>query len=150
MSTPWWMDYAILNTYTNNFKYNKTNNLYYLSIINSTLFFFFLINKKNINSLLFSNLDAVITNETNRKFYHITLQTFFFDYKMLITTSTTTNFYSISSIYSGNIWLERELKEMSCTNFLNLSDTRKLLLNYNYNTDLVYNNYNQIVNEVLV
>lgn len=150
MSTPWWMDYAILNTYTNNFKYNKTNNLYYLSIINSTLFFFFLINKKNINSLLFSNLDAVITNETNRKFYHITLQTFFFDHKILITTSTTTNFYSISSIYSGNIWLEREIKEMSCTNFLNLSDTRKLLLNYNYNTDLVYNNYNQIVNEVLV
>lgn len=149
-SVSWWLDCMILNTHTNKFNFNKSNNIYYLTVAKSFLPILILINKKNLNSLLFSNLDAVIVNEVYKKTYHFTLQTIFFDHKILLTTSTTTYFYSISSIYFGNTWLERELKEMTTTNFLNLSDTRKLLLNYNYNVDLIYNNYNQITNEILV
>ena len=39
---------------------------------------------------------------------------------------------------------------MNLINFIQLPDTRKLLSNYTYNTDLIYTNYNTVLNEVLV
>lgn len=42
----------------------------------------------------------------------------------------TINFLSISSIYSGFTWVERELSELNEINFLNLKDGRRLLTDY--------------------
>ena len=40
------------------------------------------------------------------------------------------NLHSISRIYSSATWLERENSEMFNLNYTNLSDSRKLLLDY--------------------
>lgn len=58
------------------------------------------------------------------------------------------NIQSISSVYSGNSWIEREVREFNKIFFVNLNDTRKLLLSYNYNDTLHYNNYNNIINDI--
>ena len=43
---------------------------------------------------------------------------------------------------------ERENKEFNNIFFQNLNDTRKLLSNYNYNKNLQYNNFNNIINDI--
>jgi NADH:ubiquinone oxidoreductase subunit C len=146
--TIWWVDAYILNVNSNKFLYNKFNNYYHIT---ATPFFFYillLLNKKHVNSLSFSNLDIAVATDL-KSVYH-SLQTFFFDYKILVYLKYTTNLYSSSTIYSGNLWLERETKEMNNINFIQLPDTRKLLSNYTYNNELIYTNYNGILNEVLV
>lgn len=47
-------------------------------------------------------------------------------------------------------WIEREIKEFNQINFINLIDSRKLLLNYNYNLNLDYSNYNNIINDLKI
>ncbi len=145
----WWLDSYIMNTNIK-FKYSQISNIYKINISSNFFFFFFLINKKNINNLLISNLDGVIVKNLDLKKYYISLQSFFFDFKILIDISFTNYINSISLIYSGNSWLERELKEFNNVNFINLNDSRKLLLNYNYNNDLTYNNFNNIINDIKI
>ena len=146
--TTWWVDAYILNTNFNKFLYNKINNYHYISITPNFLYIYLLLNKKHINTLMFNNLDTAIIK--NLKLAYYSLQTFFFDYKILVHIKYNTYLFSSSTIYSGNLWLERELKEMNNINFIQLLDTRKLLSNYTYNTNLIYNNYNVILNEVLI
>ena len=81
-------------------------------------------------------MDATILE----KKYYLSLQTLFYDFKILLITNIKKNLTSVSNIYYSNCWVERELKEINKINFINLKDSRKLLLNYNYNSELVYSN----------
>lgn len=146
--TIWWTDAYILNTNCSKFLFNKFNNYYHITATPFFMYIILLLNKKHVNSLAFSNLDMATLPEFKSVYY--SLQTFFFDYKILIHIKYLTNLYSSSLVYNGNLWLEREVKEMNLINFIQLPDTRKLLSNYTYNTDLIYTNYNTVLNEVLV
>lgn len=146
--TIWWIDFFILNVNSTKFLINKINNYHYFLLDNSYIYIYFLLNRNHINTLLFINLDSTILKDIKRCYY--TLQTVFFDYKMLLITTFNTSIMSITTLYNGNVWLERELKEMNNIEFLYLTDTRKLLSNYTYDDTLLYNNYNIIINEVLV
>jgi len=140
----WWLDYSILNSTKIKFKYYYHSNLFYIQLIN--YYYFFLISKKNLNNMLFSNLDATI-QERN---YYISVQTFFFDLKFFIEIKFKNYLFSLSSIYSGNTWTERELKESNEVFFINLADNRKLLSNYNYNDKIEYNQFNTMVGDIKI
>lgn len=144
----WWLDYSILNLNNIKFKYSKFNNIFYITLIN--FYYFFLINKKNLNSMLFYNLDGVITSLNNKNSIYFSIQTFFYDLQILLDISFNKYLPSISKIYSGNSWLERELKEFNNIFFINLLDNRKLLTNYNYNNNLEYNHFNQILGDIKI
>lgn len=100
--------------------------------------------------MFFYNLDALIYSRNNLNKYYIGTQTFFFDLQILIEIKFNNKLQSLSKIYSGNTWIERELKETNNILFINLLDNRKLLSNYNYNNNLEYNNYNLILNDIKI
>lgn len=138
----WWLEFSILTTQSISFKYNKYNNIYYLNIQN--YYYFLLLNKFNLNTLFFFLLDCTILN----KKYYLSIETLFYDFKILVSSNINKSLVSVSNIFFSNSWVERELKEVNRVNFINLKDSRKLLLNYNYNSELVYSNYNNIVNDL--
>ena len=146
----WWLDFGILNISNLKFKYSYSNNIFFMTILKKYYFFYFLLNKKNINTLLYYNIDCFLLK--NKKTTQInqfsSIQTIFSDFKFLLEVNTYNNLQSISSIYSGNTWIERELKEMNDCYFNNLVDSRKLLLNYNYEKNINYNNFNHIINDL--
>lgn len=144
----WWLDLHILNTHITKFQYSYGSNLYTLTLHEKFYFYFFLLNRKNVNTLLFSNLDAVIVKSADNNNYYLSAQTIFFDFKFLIITKFNNYLQSITQIYPGNTWIERELREFNKTTFLNLVDTRKLLSNYNYESELSYNQFNEIINDI--
>lgn len=96
--------------------------------------------------MLFYNLDALICKNK----YNLGVQTFFGDLQLLIEVNFINKLNSLSTVYSGNIWIERELKETNNVFFINLLDNRKLLSNYNYNNSLEYNQFNSIVNDIKI
>lgn len=147
-STLWWLDAHIVNTSVLKFKYSKFNNIFFVNISQSFYYFFFLINKRNSNGLLLLNLDAVILKSTPKNYYYLATQTVFGDYRILTCIKFINYIQSISQVFAGNTWIERELKEFNEVIFLNLIDTRKLLSNYNYETDLNYTHFNEIVNDI--
>lgn len=138
----WWLEFSILTTQSISFKYNKYNNIYYLNMQN--YYYFLLLNKFNLNTLFFFLLDCTILN----KKYYLSIETLFYDFKILVSSNINKSLVSVSNIFFSNSWVERELKEVNRVNFINLKDSRKLLLNYNYNSELVYSNYNNIVNDL--
>ena len=144
----WWLDYSILNLNSINFKYFYSNNIFSIKLKN--FYYFFLINKFNINSTYFYNLDATIVNKIVNKTYVISTQTFFYDLQLLLNINVANNVLSISKIYFGNTWVERELKEFNNIYFIGLIDNRKLLSNYNYNNKLNYNQFNCIINDLKI
>lgn len=144
-SNLWWLDFGILGLDNLNFYYNKFNNLQIINI--SIYFFFFLLQKKNLSVYLSYILDSTIIKHTN-KYIYTYMQTHFYDNQILIKSKNSLLPISISSVYSGNNWVEREIKEFNNVFIQNMKDSRKLLLNYNYNTDLQYNNYNNIINDI--
>lgn len=139
----WWFEFIFINCNIN-FSYNKNNLINYFNT--EQYFLFFLINKKNVNNLLFYLLDGVIT----KHIYYISFQTIFFDYKILLNCFNLTKLLSISNIYKNFSWVERELKEINKIMFIGLKDSRKLLLNYNYNIENQYINYNNIINDIKI
>lgn len=145
----WWFDYFILNKSILKFNYNKKHNVFYLNAKNSYFYYMLLINKNHFTTLILNNLDGVINLENYNNVYYFTLQSFFYDYKFFITLKSKSYFFSTANIYKGNTWLEREAKEHSLINFINLEDSRKLLSNYSYSTDLMYNSYNEIIGDIL-
>lgn len=151
-SSLWWLDVSILNNSTINFKYKLKSNLFFLNLLKNFYFFYFLINKKNLNSLLFLNLDATFVNRGELSNYYLSTQTIFSDFKILVSIvlPKSTYIYSLSPIYSGNTWVERELKEFYKLSFINLTDSRKLLSNYNYNNNLNYNQFNNIIQDISI
>jgi len=144
----WWLDYSILNLNSINFKYFYSNNIFSIKLKN--FYYFFLINKFNINSTYFYNLDATILNKIVNKTYVISSQTFFYDLQLLLNINVVNSVLSISKIYFGNTWVERELKEFNNIYFIGLIDNRKLLSNYNYNSKLNYNQFNSIINDLKI
>ena len=74
-------------------------------------------------------------------------QSIFFDYQVTSVTKINKKINSISKINKGSTWSEREDRELNNTNYIDLLDSRKLLLNYNYNSEVSYNGFNQIVND---
>ncbi len=144
----WWLDYSILNLNSINFKYFYFNNIFSIKLKN--FYYFFLINKFNINSTYFYNLDATILNKVINKTYVISTQTFFYDLQLLLNINVANSVLSISKIYFGNTWVERELKEFNNIYFIGLTDNRKLLSNYNYNNKLSYNQFNNIINDLKI
>jgi len=144
----WWLDTSIINSSLVTFKYSKTTNIFFIKL--HFFFNFFCINKKNLNSLYFYILDCCVIKNANLYLYYIGYQSFFFDYQILIESKFKNLTNSLSYIYSGISWIERELKESNNFFYLNLNDSRKLLLNYNYSNSIEYNNYNHIINDLLI
>lgn len=144
----WWLDLCILNSNIINFKYSYNNANYIINLSEIYFYFFFLLNKKNLNTLNFYFLDIMLIKNANISSYYVVYQSYFFDFKLLIETRFSSYIYSLSTLYAGNLWIERETKEFSESQYINLLDSRKLLSNYNYNNDLLYNNYNNILNDL--
>ena len=146
----WWLDLHILNLNNIIFLFSKTNNIYYLDLQNNFLSYMHLLNKFNLSGSKFFTLDKTIYDYNSKKNYYIAIRSIFFDFQLLIKISTNKEIQSVSSIYSGDLWVERELREMSGIHYKNLQDSRKLLLNYNYNQQLQYNQYNNIIEDIQV
>lgn len=159
----WWLDFSILNTNAINFFFSLESNIFFLKIIKKFYYFYYLINRKNLNNLLFSNLDCVFSNYVDFSKFFFSHQTFFCDFKYLLEVSTEKemvptysanrvkeSFMSTSTIFKGNTWSEREMREFNDILFINLIDSRKLLSNYNYNKDIRYNQFNYIIDDISV
>ena len=146
----WWLDINILNTNNILFTYLTESNLFTLQLSKSYYYYYFVINRNNLNSLYFFNLDATVVNVGDFNNYYITTQTIISDFKILIAVLFTNNLQSLSQIYLGNTWIEREVREFYGIFFTNLLDSRKLLLNYNYNHNLNYNQFNGIVYDMSI
>lgn len=144
----WWFEINLLNTNNIKFKYLLNSNIFFLNLSYKFYYFYHLICKYSLNTLLFSNLDTTLIKSKNNNIYYNSSQTIFCDFKILLNVNIQDTLISISSIYRGNIWVEREIREFYNIFILNLNDTRKLLLNYNYNSDLIYNNFNNIINDI--
>jgi Ni,Fe-hydrogenase III component G len=144
----WWLDMSVLNVNLLNFKFSYINNLYTIQINKNFLYLFFLINKKNINTLNFYTMDITIFKNVNLYNYFIAYQSIFFDCRILLQTKFSKKIESLSHVNNGSLWIERETKEFNQIQYNNLADTRKLLSNYNYNSELQYNNFNNIINDL--
>ena len=141
----WWLEFTSLNTNVIVFNFDLKNNTTFLTIPSKSYSQFHTILKYSPQSLLFSTLDIALTSPISElKLYHV-IQSFFKDIKACIDIKINKNITTTSNLYFGNTWSERELKEFSSINVINLIDTRKLLLNYNYNNELNYNHYNTLI-----
>jgi Ni,Fe-hydrogenase III component G len=147
----WWLDANILSVSSLKFKYSYNSNNFIINVNKNFLYYFFLVNKKNISTLNFYILDIFsFKNNISNNNYYICYQSLFYDFKILMETQIFNNVASISKIYNGSLWSEREVKEFNKLNYSNLTDTRKLLSNYNYNEELNYNNFNNILNDIKI
>lgn len=144
----WWLDVNILNTQNTLFMYLKESNIFILQIQQMYYYYFSLITKNNLNILYFYNLDGTLVNLNNQNVHYLVIQSIVADYKVLIKTSLHSALCSLSQIYPGNTWIEREIREFYSIFFINLCDSRKLLSNYNYNKNLNYNQFNQILSDI--
>lgn len=146
----WWLDLHILNLNNTIFLFSKTNNIYYLNLQNSFLYYMHLFNKFSLNGTKFFTLDKTVENCNLKKNYYVAIRSIFFDFQLLIKISTSEKIQSVSNVYNGDLWIERELREMNNIHYKNLQDSRKLLLNYNYNQQLQYNQYNNIIEDIQI
>ena len=144
----WWLEINLLNTNNFIFSYKKNNNIFYLTVEKNFYYFYFLILKNSLNTLLYYNLDVTLIKYLNNCTYYNSTQTIFCDFKIMIISNILKQINSISSIYKGNTWIEREIKEFYNIYIINLIDSRKLLLNYNYNYNLNYNQFNNIISDI--
>ncbi len=122
------LNYNILNSY--NIFINKIN-----------WFFQFVCINKCIPNYYYYTLDLFLYNIN---ILQLNLNTYFNTNKLNIITKGNKK-QSLSSIYKGNIWMERELSELHNFFFINLLDTRKLLQNYTINQKLIYKNNNLFI-----
>lgn len=145
-SNLWWIDFSIIFNTCLFFTQQYTNN-FYLQVPNRVHFYYYLLILNHINSFLFYILDSTRIDKKNSKLI-INHQSIFFDYQVTSITCINKKISSISKINKGSAWSEREDRELNDTNYINLLDSRKLLLNYNYNSDISYSGFNQIVNDI--
>ena len=144
-NTLWWVDLAIiLNSCV--FLCQQYSNNYYIMLANKVHYYYYLFTLTNINSFVFYVLDITAVKCKLPKVF-TTHQSYFFDYQVTTITSIHNSVASISQINRGSSWLERENKELNKVNYVNLLDSRKLLLNYNYNLNVYYSSFNQIIND---
>ena len=144
-NTLWWVDFSIiLNSYV--FLYQKFTNNFYIQLTNNTYYYYYLLTLNHVNSFFFYILDITSSNLKKNNLI-VTHQSIFYDYKIISFVNFKKTIYSISKINKGTGWLERENKELNRVSYTNLSDSRKLLLNYNYNYSVTYQNFNQIIGD---
>lgn len=145
-STMWWVDFSIIfNNYL--FLNQQYTNNFYLQLSTKNHFYYYLLILNHINSFLFYILDSSTVNLKKNQLI-INHQSIFFDYQVTTLTNINKKINSISKLNKGSTWLEREDKELNKTNYTNLVDSRKLLLNYNYNLEVSYTGFNQIINDI--
>jgi len=145
-STMWWVDFSIIfNNYL--FLNQQYTNNFYLQLSTKNHFYYYLLILNHINSFLFYILDSSTVNLKKNQLI-INHQSIFFDYQVTTLTNINKKINSISKLNKGSTWLEREDKELNKTNYTNLADSRKLLLNYNYNLEVSYTGFNQIINDI--
>lgn len=145
-STMWWVDFSIIfNNYL--FLNQQYTNNFYLQLSTKNHFYYYLLILNHINSFLFYILDSSTVNLKKNQLI-INHQSIFFDYQVTTLTNINKKINSISKLNKGSTWLEREDKELNKTNYANLADSRKLLLNYNYNLEVSYTGFNQIINDI--
>ncbi len=145
-STMWWVDFSIIfNNYL--FLNQQYTNNFYLQLSTKNHFYYYLLILNHINSFLFYILDSSTVNLKKNQLI-INHQSIFFDYQVTTLTSINKKINSISKLNKGSTWLEREDKELNNTNYVNLADSRKLLLNYNYNLEISYTGFNQIISDI--
>ncbi len=144
----WWLDSAIINPQLVLFKFSLFNKTFYLNLSKKILFYFFLINKNNVNSYYFYLMDSTVVTNFEKKNYLITYHSVFYDINILITSKFNNTMSSLSNIYKSSSWIERENKEFNLVLFNNLNDTRRLLTNYDNNRNLQFNNFNHILNDL--
>ena len=146
----WWVDHPLININSIKYRYSYKDNIFFVDI-KDHYYLFFLLNKKNMYSIYLYILDLVYFKSTaSSKNLHVPYQSFFFDQKILISYQPIKRVESLSTLYKGSVWLERELREESRVPIQNLKDTRKLLYNYDYNKKINYNNYSYILNDTLI
>jgi hypothetical protein len=145
-STMWWVDFSIIfNNYL--FLNQQYTNNFYLQLSTKNHFYYYLLILNHINSFLFYILDSSTVNLKKNQLI-INHQSIFFDYQVTTLTNINKKINSISKLNKGSTWLEREDKELNKTNYTNLADSRKLLLNYNYNLEVSYTGFNQIISDI--
>ena len=145
-STMWWVDFSIIfNNYL--FLNQQYTNNFYLQLSTKNHFYYYLLILNHINSFLFYILDSSTVNLKKNQLI-INHQSIFFDYQVTTLTNINKKINSISKLNKGSTWLEREDRELNKTNYTNLADSRKLLLNYNYNLDVSYTGFNQIISDI--
>lgn len=145
-STMWWVDFSIIfNNYL--FLNQQYTNNFYLQLSTKNHFYYYLLILNHINSFLFYILDSSTVNLKKNQLI-INHQSIFFDYQVTTLTNINKKINSISKLNKGSTWLEREDRELNKTNYANLADSRKLLLNYNYNMEVSYTGFNQIINDI--
>jgi hypothetical protein len=145
-STMWWVDFSIIfNNYL--FLNQQYTNNFYLQLSTKNHFYYYLLILNHINSFVFYILDSSTVNLKKNQLI-INHQSIFFDYQVTTLTNINKKINSISKLNKGSTWLEREDKELNKTNYTNLADSRKLLLNYNYNLEVSYTGFNQIISDI--
>lgn len=146
----WWIDFNYTCNSIIKFKYINNINIIHIQKQDSIIFFLYLI--KNIQSLFFYLLDFSKNFEKIKSLsqVYINFQSIFYSFSFLLYFYYTNFLYSISSIFNGSLWLEREFSERYAINFLNIKDSRKLLYSYNYNKDLYFTNYNHIISDIYI
>lgn len=136
-------------------------NYIYTTTTNTSNTFFFHINQNKI----YNNIKAISTARTGQSsgffFYESTLWknqknqkqvlpltllthciNYFNNVRWVFLSSINNNqINSLSNIYPAATWSEREMQDMFCVKFINLKDTRRLLLEYKTKRGVLNNNY---------
>jgi len=144
----WWVEFLILNSNTIKFSYQLSDNTFFFHITTRTYPFFIYFLKFLPQSNLFQVLDLTNISLTQKNELCSIYQSVFNNLKLCIIFPIINQIFSSTNIFKSNTWLERELKEFSVINIQNLIDTRKLLLNYNYNNTLKFNQYSSIISDI--
>lgn len=95
---------------------------------------FFLLQRLDLPQRLAHVVDgAQFSSSSNTWVLQYNLNVMLTDDRTTVNTSVNSNkFYlsSVSSVFKSCVWLERELSDFTNINFIGLSDTRRLLLDY--------------------
>jgi hypothetical protein len=98
------LDANILSVTSLRFKYSYNSNNFIVNVNKKFLYFFFLVNRKNISTLNFYILDIFsLKNNINKNNYYVGYQSLFYDFKILVESHIINNVSSISKIYSGSL-----------------------------------------------
>ena len=138
----------MLNSNTFKMYTNKNNYSLNFEFLNINFFFFLVLQKYNLISVYFFIVDKILYKNKSNHTELIFVNSLKTDIHYFITNKFFKKTKSLSSIFSNCIWIERELRELNEINYITLNDNRKLLLNYNYNNIISYNNYNNIINDL--
>jgi NADH:ubiquinone oxidoreductase subunit C len=126
--------------------FNKLNNFSINIIVTNTWFYLYIIFLK-YNSLFYNSfLIDINTFDYNKNFlvdknikinlncliYYFFLSSYNYKLNIITFSSFSDKINSISNLFNNSLWVEKELSEMFGINFLNILDSRNLLLDYSF------------------